>query len=313
MAIGQHFLVNRSVVAKILEAADLHEDDQVLEIGPGRGAITLEMAKRVRLVKAVELDHELAIRLPKLDNLQVIEGDFLQVDLEELLGKAPCLDDQRLCCSKALQKQGVAVAAEGPAEREIFEAESFEGPSDAKESPTVSPVKPWKVVANLPYYITTPIIEKLLNQGRHYIGRMIVMVQKEVALRIQSLACRDSGAFSYFVNYYARPSILFDVKPGSFNPPPQVDSSVVALDIYRHPIVEAPDKLFLRVTRAAFNMRRKTLRKSLSGLAASMGADLELALELAQIPGNRRPEQLTMQEFSALALALQKAGKAELS
>ena len=102
MAIGQHFLVNRSVVAKILEAADLHEDDQVLEIGPGRGAITLEMAKRVRLVKAVELDHELAIRLPKLDNLQVIEGDFLQVDLEELLGKAPCLDDQRLCCSKAL-------------------------------------------------------------------------------------------------------------------------------------------------------------------------------------------------------------------
>lgn len=224
--LGQHFLADRNIIAKIIEAADLHEDDNILEIGPGRGAITLEMVKKVRLVKAIEVDEELADKLPILPNLQVVRQDFLKLNLPEAL--------------------------------------QIDSPSANGANGTT---KKWKVVANLPYYITTPIIEKLLIDGSPYIDRMIIMIQKEVADRIQSLACRDSSALSYFVGYYAKAKTLFNVKPGSFNPPPQVDSSVMALDIYQTPPVQAPVKLFLTLTRTSFNVRRKTLRKSLKGVA----------------------------------------------
>lgn len=257
--LGQHFLADRNIIAKIIKAADLHEDDNILEIGPGRGAITLEMVKKARLVKAIEVDKELAARLPVLPNLQVIDQDFLKLNLAEILQKDSLSTD-------ATQKK-------------------------------------WKVVANLPYYITTPIIEKLLIDGSPYIDRMIIMIQKEVADRIQSLACRESSALSYFVGYYAQAKTLFNVKPGSFNPPPQVDSSVMALDIYQTPPVQAPVKLFLTLTRTSFNQRRKTLRKSLKGLALSTQTDLEKAFAQAGLTGNERPEELTLQQFSALALA----------
>lgn len=260
--LGQHFLADRNIIAKIIEAADLHEDDNILEIGPGRGAITLEMVKKVRLVKAIEVDEELADKLPSLPNLQVVHQDFLKLNLPEAL--------------------------------------------QINSSSTNGTTKKWKVVANLPYYITTPIIEKLLIDGSPYIDRMIIMIQKEVADRIQSLACRDSSALSYFVGYYAKAKTLFNVKPGSFNPPPQVDSSVMALDIYPTPPVQAPVKLFLTLTRASFNVRRKTLRKSLKGVAASMKADLEKAFIQARLTGSERPEELTLQQFSDLAIALQK-------
>ncbi len=259
--LGQHFLADRNIIAKIIEAANLHEDDNVLEIGPGRGAITLEMVKKVRLVKAIEVDEELAAKLPVLPNLQVVRQDFLKLNLAEALK----IDNSS---------------------------------NDATP-------KKWKVVANLPYYITTPIIEKLLIDGSPYIDRMVIMIQKEVADRIQSLACRDSSALSYFVGYYAQAKTLFNVKPGSFNPPPQVDSSVMALNIYQTPPVQAPVKLFLTLTRTSFNVRRKTLRKSLKGIAASMKADLEQAFAKANLQGNERPEELTLQQFSDLALALQ--------
>lgn len=261
--LGQHFLADRNIIAKIIEAAELHEDDNILEIGPGRGAITLEMVKKVRLVKAIEVDEELADKLPTLPNLQVVRQDFLKLNLAQAL-------------------QTDALSANGTP-------------------------KKWKVVANLPYYITTPIIEKLLIDGSPYIDRMIIMIQKEVADRIQSLACRDSSALSYFVGYYAKAKTLFNVKPGSFNPPPKVDSSVMALNIYPTPPVEAPVKLFLTLTRTSFNVRRKTLRKSLKGVASSMQADLEKAFAAAGLEGNERPEELTLKQFSDLAVALQKS------
>lgn len=260
--LGQHFLADRNIIGKIIEAADLHEDDNILEIGPGRGAITLEMVKKVRLVKAIEVDEELAAKLPVLPNLQVVHQDFLKLNLPKTL-------------------QTSNLSADGTP-------------------------KKWKVVANLPYYITTPIIEKLLIDGSPYIDRMIIMIQKEVADRIQSLACRDSSALSYFVGYYAQAKTLFNVKPGSFNPPPQVDSSVMALNIYQTPPIEAPVKLFLTLTRTSFNMRRKTLRKSLKGVATSMKADLEKAFAETGLKGNERPEELTLQQFSDLAMALLK-------
>ncbi|MGM9998520.1 MAG: 16S rRNA (adenine(1518)-N(6)/adenine(1519)-N(6))-dimethyltransferase RsmA [Candidatus Bruticola sp.] len=263
--LGQHFLTDRNIIAKIIEAADLHEEDYVLEIGPGRGAITLEMVKKAGCVTAIEVDTLLADKLPDLPNLEVIKGDFLKLDLEEILGK--------------------------------------KGPEN----------KRWKVVANLPYYITTPIIEKLLVEGHPFIDRMIIMIQKEVADRIQSIACRNSSALSYFVGCYAQAQTLFHVKPGSFSPPPQVDSSVMSLQIYRQPPIKSPIKLVLTLTRAAFNVRRKTLRKSLKGIAASMNADLEESFKLSGLEGNSRPEELTLEQFSALAASLQQTSAASRS
>ncbi|MGM9992866.1 MAG: 16S rRNA (adenine(1518)-N(6)/adenine(1519)-N(6))-dimethyltransferase RsmA [Candidatus Bruticola sp.] len=260
--LGQHFLIDRHIIAKIIESADLHKEDRVLEIGPGRGAITLEMASKAGHITAVEVDKSLAERLPKLPNLEVINDDFLKLNLEEVLRK--------------------------------------ELPENGR----------WKVVANLPYYITTPIIEKLLVEGHPFIDRMIIMIQKEVADRIQSLACRNSSALSYFVGCYAQAKTLFHVKPGSFNPPPQVDSSVMSLNIYRQPPIKSPIKLVLSLTRAAFNVRRKTLRKSLKGIAASMNADLEESFQLSGLEGNSRPEELTLEQFSDLAAALQRTSAA---
>ena len=261
--LGQHFLTDRTAISKIIAAADIKEDDLILEIGPGRGAITTELAKRARLVKAVELDSFLAENLPQLPNLQVIQGDFLKQNLPEILGT--CLPD-----STQMQNG----------------------------------TKRWKVVANLPYYITTPIIEKLLLEGTPYIETLIIMIQKEVADRIQSLACRESGALSYFVGYYAQAKTLFKVKPGCFSPPPKVDSSVMALHIYPEPIVRASSRDYLRVTRTAFGMRRKTLRRSLSALAVQQGVDIEQVLQKAGINPSSRPEELTIAQFSDLAEAL---------
>ena len=260
--LGQHFLHEKTAIQKIVDSAQITPQDYVLEIGPGRGAITGELCQRAARVIAVELDKNLARQLKRYPNLEVVEGDILRLDLAQLLGQpAPNLP--------LAQRR-------------------------------------WKVVANLPYYITTPIIEKLLLEGHAYFQSLVIMIQKEVAQRLQALACRQSGALSYFVNYYARPQILFTVKPGSFSPAPPVYSSVLALYPYAAPPVPAPAPALQRVTRAAFAMRRKTLAKSLQGLANSLKADLPLALERAQISGQKRPEELTLDDFSRLALALEK-------
>lgn len=252
--LGQHFLKNQEIIRKIVEAAQLEPSDRVLEIGPGRGAITGLLAQVAQEVVAVELDEYLADNLPSFTNLRVCRADFLKVNLRELLGSSP---------------------------------------------------GKWKVVANLPYYITSPIIEKLLLEGGAFIESMVIMIQKEVADRIRALACRETGAFSYFVNYYAKVEMLFKVKPGSFSPPPQVDSAVIRLTPRLLPEIEAPAELLFKVTRAAFNARRKTLRKSLQPLVQSMHSDLDEVFQIAGVSGERRPEELTLLDFSHLALALQ--------
>ncbi|MBQ7528844.1 ribosomal RNA small subunit methyltransferase A [bacterium] len=252
--LGQHFLKNKEIIRKIIEAAQLQPSDQVLEIGPGEGAITGLLAQNAQKVLAVELDEHLADNLPSLPNLKVLKANFLNINLAEILGSSP---------------------------------------------------GKWKVVANLPYYITSPIIEKLLIEGSPFIESMVIMIQKEVADRIKALACRETGAFSYFVNYYAQVEMLFKVKPGSFNPPPQVDSAVIRLTPRLLPEIEAPADLLFKVTRTAFSARRKTLRKSLQPLAQSMNSDLDRAFQKANIPGEKRPEELTLLDFSHLATALQ--------
>ena len=169
--------------------------------------------------------------------------------------------------------------------------------------PEAAPSQPrsWKVVANLPYYITSPILEKLLCGSGDYLDCIVVMIQKEVAERIAAVARRESGSLSYFVRYYADTEYLFTVKPGSFSPPPQVDSAVVKLTMHRRPPVSAPAEQLFKVIRTAFQERRKTLRRSLLRLPYPLTADQWRSIwQEAKIDSQRRPETLTLDEFSDL-------------
>lgn len=157
------------------------------------------------------------------------------------------------------------------------------------------------VCANLPYYITSPVIMKLL-EDRLPISAITVMVQKEAAQRIcAEVGSRESGAVTVSVNYYAKPKLLFGVSAGSFMPAPKVDSAVIRLDILSGPPVSCDEKAFFRVVKAAFAQRRKVIANS---LGAGLGIDkaaVTAALEAAGIPLNKRAEQLSLEDFASIA------------
>lgn len=252
--LGQNFLVNPQVVDDIVAAAGVQPGDTVLEIGPGIGTLTQGLAETGARIVAVELDqklvHVLAKTLEGYDNVRVLHGDILKVDIS----------------------------------REIT-AEKF------------------KIVANLPYYITTPIIMGLLEQ-RLPVSVLVTMVQKEVADRmVASPGGKDYGALSIAVQYYTRPDIVFEVPPAAFIPPPAVTSAVIRCAVRQEPPVKVADeKVFFRLVKAAFAQRRKTLANALKGVGA--GTDhVQAALTACGIDGGRRGETLSLEEFGALANA----------
>lgn len=161
--------------------------------------------------------------------------------------------------------------------------------------------KPVAVCANLPYYITSPILMRLLEE-KLPIRHITVMVQKEAAQRITAApGSREAGAISYAVAYYAKPRLLFSVQPGSFYPPPKVTSAVIQLEVRQSPAVETADEAgFFRLIRAAFSQRRKTAANSISGALGIPKAAVMSALEAAGLPATARPEQLTLEDFSRL-------------
>lgn len=166
--------------------------------------------------------------------------------------------------------------------------------------------KPVAVCANLPYYITSPILMRLLEE-KLPIRHITVMVQKEAAERITAApGTRLAGAISYGVYYYAEPRLLFHVQPGSFYPPPKVTSSVIQLKIRPRPAVDTPDEAGLfRLVRAAFSQRRKTAANSVASGLGVEKARVAKALEQAGLPAAVRPEQLTLEDFCALQKALE--------
>lgn len=258
--LGQNFLIDRSIVNGIVDAADINEGDLVLEIGPGIGTLTQGLLEAGAHVTAVELDKKLpavlAETLAGYDNLNVVQGDILKVDINALMNN-----------------------------------------------------QPFKVVANLPYYITSQIILTLLEQ-RLPITRLVTMVQREVAERIianpENLSPNDSakiyGALSVAVQYFTEPRIIFDVPPTAFMPSPEVTSSVIVCDVRTPPAV-ADEKLFFKVVRGAFGQRRKTLINSLMGAGFERQRLLD-AFEKANIDPSRRAENLTINEFIQLTNAL---------
>ena len=258
--LGQNFLIDRSIVNGIVDAADICDGDLVLEIGPGIGTLTQGLLEAGAHVIAVELDKKLpavlAETLKGYEHLNVVQGDILKVDINELMGN-----------------------------------------------------RPFKVVANLPYYITSSIILTLLEQ-RLPITKLVTMVQREVAERMvanpETLTPNDSakiyGALSVAVQYFTDPKIIFDVPPSAFMPQPEVTSSVIVCDVHTPPAV-ADEKLFFRVVRGAFGQRRKTLINSLMGAGFERQRLIE-AMAKAGIDPKLRAESLRLEQFIALADAL---------
>lgn len=274
--LGQNFLIDANILGKIVAAADLQPDDAVLEIGPGLGTLTRELAGRAGRVVAVELDRLLLPVLQETlqgyDNVTLVHGDAVRMDWAAL------------CPSEA-----------------VTAGRSDGNVSDGRRR--------WKVVANLPYYITGPVLARLLPSG--LFSLVVVMVQMEVARRMSAVpGSREYGAFSVMVQYYAEPELVARVPPAAFFPPPDVCSAVVRLKIRTRPPVEADSRLFFTVVRAAFRHRRKSLRNALeSGLPARAAGEAGFLLRKAGIDGSRRAETLSLAEFASLANALSEMAK----
>ncbi len=252
---GQNFLINPEVCPAITECADI-ADRGVIEIGPGAGVLTRELAKKAKKVVAIELDKKLRPILEETlrgyDNVTVIFDDAMKCDLKKII------------------------------------SEHFGD-------------MPVSVCANLPYYITSPLIMRLL-EDKPGIDSITVMVQKEAAERIcAEMGTRECGAVTASVRYYSEPSIAFIVERDSFLPPPNVDSAVINLKIRENPnIIVNSESGFFRLIKAAFAMRRKTL---LNSLAANLpfGKDhISNALTNCEIDINARAESLTLDKFALL-------------
>lgn len=256
---GQNFLIDAHVLDKIIAAAEITEEDFVLEIGPGIGTMTQYLAESAGKVVAVEIDKALLPileeTLEEYENADVIHADVLKLDIGKLVRE---------------QNGG----------------------------------RPIKVVANLPYYITTPIIMKLF-ESHAPVESITIMVQKEVAGRMQAQpSTKDYGALSLAVQYYANPQVKFLVPAGCFMPRPNVDSAVIKLTKYINPPVAVSNEQHLfDIIHAAFNQRRKTLVNSLynaAGLSIEKAA-ICYALEKLGLSISVRGEALTLEQFAMLA------------
>lgn len=260
-SLGQNFLVDSTVCPRIAEKAKI-DGIGVLEIGPGFGALTVELAKRAAEVVAIEIDEDvipqLLENLKPFSNVTVIKGDAMEIDLHSLI------------------------------------TEQFGD-------------MPVAIVGNLPYYITSPLMMRFLEEELP-VESVTVMVQKEAGQRLCAIpGSRECGAVSAAVWYYSEPKILFEVKPGAFRPQPKVTSCVIRLKIRKEPLVEVSDnKWFFKVVRAAFGQRRKTALNAISALLGISKDDVRKAMKDSGIQENARAEALTMEMFAVLADNLRK-------
>lgn len=261
-SLGQNFIVNPDVCPFMAENCGASNETGVLEIGPGIGVLTKELARVSAKVVSIELDATLlpilAETLDGVDNAKVIHGDALKLDLKRII------------------------------------EEEFSGMDVV-------------VCANLPYYITSPIIMKLL-ESELPVSAVTVMIQKEFADRVCApVGTRDSGAVTVAVRYYSTPERLLEVGRGSFMPQPKVDSSVIRLNLLEKPPIEVNSKEnFFALVKAAFSMRRKTALNGISNGLNLPKEKVSAALENCGIPLNERAEKFTLQQFADLSNALNK-------
>ena len=301
---GQNFLIDPRVLEKIAAASRVSADDAVIEIGPGIGTLTQYMAYYADRVYAVEIDRSLIPilddTLSDWDNVKVIQGDIMDLDLEELFAEA--------ASGKAGEEPAEERSAGCDAGKEsVGDACSLtpQGACSGGEKRTGgSGTGRVRVVANLPYYITTPILMKLLESGLPF-ASVTVMVQKEVAERMQAgPGGKEYGALSLAVQYYSRPHIDALVPPNCFMPRPNVGSAVITLDLdsSRRLPKEKEGKLF-RVIRASFAQRRKTLGNCLSHSEEISCSKEQIAAVLNEMGLDERirGERLSLDQFIELA------------
>jgi 16S rRNA (adenine1518-N6/adenine1519-N6)-dimethyltransferase len=254
---GQNFLIQEPLAERIVEHAHLRDDDVAVEIGPGVGALTLRIARRVRHLIAVEMDQGLAAYMREecgdVPRVSIVEGDFLEFDL------------------------AAAAAAHG--------------------------VSRLVVVGNIPYNVTTPILEHLFA-SRRSVRSAVLLVQKEYAQRLAAAAgTPEYGALTLFARYHALMEPLMTISSGAFWPRPDVDSMLVRFFLRENPPVEAPEALLFRIIRASFQQRRKQLWNTLENALGLPRAAVDRLGRQAGIVLTRRGETLTLDEFARLARA----------
>lgn len=271
-SLGQNFLIDDNIVKRIADSACINSSDLIIEVGPGIGNMTRELASRAGRVVAVEIDSHLipalSENLKEFSNVTIINKDIMKININETI-------------------------------RESF----------ANAGSEITAVK---VVANLPYYITTPIIMKFLEE-KTVVELLVFMIQKEVAQRMTaSPGGKDYGALSVVVQYYSNPEKAFDVSPNCFIPRPNVDSTVIKLDILKTPPVELIDEdIFFRTIKASFGQRRKTLVNALSnsGYFNKTKEEIKEILKSMGVEEKRRGETLTIMQFAELSNAFSAKNK----
>jgi 16S rRNA (adenine1518-N6/adenine1519-N6)-dimethyltransferase len=256
--LGQHFLVDRNILNKVIRTARVGKEDVVLEVGPGLGEMTLGLAQKAGRVIAVEIDSKLVELLKKkmsaIPNVQIIWGDILKVDFSSLFRQAG---------------------------------------------------KPLKVVANLPYQISTPLLFRFIESKQTF-SALFLMLQREVAERmVASAGTKKYGPLSISIRAFSDVSIQFIIKPSAFFPAPKVESALVRVAWKEKPMIEMKDEeWFKRVVKACFGYRRKTLVNALKHSGLSLPRSVESRMGEIDIDPRRRPETLTIEEFARLAEAL---------
>jgi len=256
--LGQHFLVDRNILNKVIWAAQVEKEDTVLEVGPGLGKMTIALARQAKRVIAIEIDSKLVAilneKMKNYPNVEVLKSDILKVDFNQFL-----------------KKEG----------------------------------HPIKVVANLPYQISTPLLFRFI-ESKETFSTFILMLQKEVAERmVAPPGGKEYGPLSIFIQMFSDVSIRFFIKPSAFFPPPKVESAVVQMSWKEKPMVELRDEeWFKKVVKGCLGYRRKTLLNALKHSGLSFPQGVEERVEKVGIDPQRRPETLTIQEFGSLAKAL---------
>jgi 16S rRNA (adenine1518-N6/adenine1519-N6)-dimethyltransferase len=257
-SLGQHFLVDRNILNKVIQAAEVEKGDVILEVGPGLGEMTIALAHQAKKVVAIEIDSKLTAILEKkmkdYTNVEVVNSDILKVDFNQFLKK----EDH-----------------------------------------------PIKVVANLPYQISTPLLFRFI-ESKEIFSSFTLMLQKEVAERmVASPGGKEYGPLSIFIQMASDVWICFFIKPSAFFPPPEVESAVVQMVWKERPIIELQnEEWFKKVVKACFGYRRKILINALKHSELTLPESIELKMDEIGIDPRRRPETLTIQEFISLAEAL---------
>lgn len=264
-SLGQNFLIDDNIIDKIISGSGVKDGDKVIEVGPGIGTLTREIAARADKVMAVEIDKNLIPILKDTmedyENFNVVNEDIIKADIKGLI----------------------------------------------KEHLDGGPVK---LIANLPYYITTPIIMRFLEEGIN-VTDIVVMVQKEVAERMNAApGGKDFGALSVAVQYYCDTEIIAKVPRHMFVPQPNVDSIVIALRVRGEKKYDVDnEELFFKVVKAAFGQRRKTLLNSISSMGILDKKVVSQILQESNIDEKRRGETLSLDEFAVLSNNINRAVK----